>query len=92
MGETPTHVLLWANIALAAPVNPDDIRVIDGDTIRAFHKKPNVRLVAFNAPETRRAQFEAERELVQYSHEKYRAALFGAERTVNAIRSFWLSR
>ena len=55
--------LLWASIALAAPVNPDDVRVIDGDTIRVFHNSPNVRLVGFNAPETRRAQCEAEREL-----------------------------
>jgi endonuclease YncB( thermonuclease family) len=41
----------------------EDIRVIDGDTIRVFQKRPNVRLVGFNAPETRRAQCEAEREL-----------------------------
>jgi endonuclease YncB( thermonuclease family) len=34
-----------------------------GDTIRIYHQKPDVRLVGFNAPETRRAQCEAEREL-----------------------------
>jgi endonuclease YncB( thermonuclease family) len=39
------------------------MRVIDGDTIRVHHKQPNVRLVGFNAPETRRAQCNAEREL-----------------------------
>jgi endonuclease YncB( thermonuclease family) len=55
--------LLWATVALAAPINPDDVRVIDGETIRVFHRQPNVRLVGFNAPETRRAQCEAEREL-----------------------------
>jgi|ERR1700730_5539905 endonuclease YncB( thermonuclease family) len=52
-----------AHIAWASSINPDDVRVIDGDTIRVFHKSPNVRLVGFNAPETRRAQCEAEREL-----------------------------
>jgi hypothetical protein len=35
--------------------------VIDGDTIRVYHKQPNVRLVGFNAPETRKAQSNAER-------------------------------
>jgi endonuclease YncB( thermonuclease family) len=39
------------------------VRVIDGDTIRVFNRKPNVRLVGFNAPETRRAQCDVEREL-----------------------------
>ena len=52
-----------AHIAWASSINPDDVRVIDGDTIRVFHKSLNVRLVGFNAPETRRAQCEAEREL-----------------------------
>jgi endonuclease YncB( thermonuclease family) len=33
------------------------------DTVRLHHKKPDVRLVGFNAPETRRAKCEAEREL-----------------------------
>jgi endonuclease YncB( thermonuclease family) len=50
-------------LAGAAPIEPDDIRVIDGDTIRVHHQQPNVRLVGFNAPETRRAQCEPEREL-----------------------------
>jgi endonuclease YncB( thermonuclease family) len=49
--------------SLAAPIDPADVRVIDGDTIRVYHKQPNVRLVGFNAPETRRAACEAEREL-----------------------------
>jgi endonuclease YncB( thermonuclease family) len=54
---TVAIALLWANIALAASINRENVRVIDGDT------KPNVRLVGFNAPETRRAQCEVEREL-----------------------------
>jgi endonuclease YncB( thermonuclease family) len=41
--------------ASAEPVGSSDIRVIDGDTIRVRQKQPNVRLVGFNAPETRRA-------------------------------------
>jgi endonuclease YncB( thermonuclease family) len=47
----------------AAPIDSDDIRVIDGDTIRVYHKQPNVRLVRYNAPETRNAKCEAERNL-----------------------------
>jgi len=49
--------------AIAEPIDPDDVRVIDGDTIRVYHAQPNVRLVGFNAPETRRAECDAEAEL-----------------------------
>jgi endonuclease YncB( thermonuclease family) len=49
--------------AIAEPIDPDDIRVIDGDTIRVYQEQPDVRLVGFNAPETRRAACEAERQL-----------------------------
>lgn len=38
-------------LALADPIQPDQIRVIDGDIIRVFHRKPDVRLVGFDAPE-----------------------------------------
>jgi endonuclease YncB( thermonuclease family) len=48
--------------ALAEPIDSDDVRVIDGDTIRVYQQEPNVRLVGFNAPETRRAACEVERE------------------------------
>ena len=37
--------------------------MIDGDTIRLWQKGPDVRLIGFNAPETRRAACVAEREL-----------------------------
>jgi endonuclease YncB( thermonuclease family) len=47
----------------AEPIDSSDIRVIDGDTIRVYQEQPNVRLVGFNAPETRRAACQAEREL-----------------------------
>jgi endonuclease YncB( thermonuclease family) len=56
-------LLLFASPGVAAPIEPNDIRVIDGDTIRVNHQQPNVRLVGFNAPETQRAQCEPEREL-----------------------------
>ena len=55
--------IILAGNASAAPINPDDVRVIDGDTIRVFHKQPNVRLIGINTPETRRATCEAERQL-----------------------------
>jgi len=47
----------------AEPIDSSDVRVIDGDTIRVYHEQPDVRLVGFNAPETRRAACESEREL-----------------------------
>ena len=56
-------LLLSATPSLAAPIEAGDVRIIDGDTIRVYQKQPNVRLVGFNAPETRRAACEAEREL-----------------------------
>jgi endonuclease YncB( thermonuclease family) len=37
--------------------------VIDGDTIRVYRQRPDVRLVGVNAPETRRARCDAQREL-----------------------------
>lgn len=56
-------LLLFVEPATAEPISPMEIRVIDGDTIRLNHQRPDVRLVGFNAPETRRALCEAEREL-----------------------------
>jgi len=44
--------------AIAEPIDPQDIRVIDGDTIRVYHEPPDVRLVGFC-----RAVCEAEAEL-----------------------------
>jgi len=56
-------LLILSTSSLAEPIEPSDIRVIDGDTVRVFHQQPNVRLVGFNAPETRRAERQAEAEL-----------------------------
>jgi len=52
--------LAIATQAHAEPIDPTDIRVIDGDTIRVYHQQPNVRLVGFNAPEIRNAACDAE--------------------------------
>jgi endonuclease YncB( thermonuclease family) len=58
-----TALLLSLGAVSSAPMTPDEMRVIDGDTIRIGQQKPDVRLVGFNVPETRRAICEAEREL-----------------------------
>jgi endonuclease YncB( thermonuclease family) len=47
----------------AEPIAPADIYVIDADTIRVRNQPPNVRLVGFNAPETRHAACVAEQQL-----------------------------
>lgn len=60
--------LLFSGEAIAASIDSSDIHVIDGDTIRVHHKQPDVRLVGFNAPETRRAACEAEAEIRLQSH------------------------
>ena len=56
-------LVLSVGAVSSAPITSDEVRVIDGDTIRLHHQRPDVRLVGFNAPETRRAICEAEREL-----------------------------
>ena len=56
-------LLLSVGAVSSAPITPDEVRKIDGDTIRIGLQKPDVRLVGFNAPETRLAIREAEREL-----------------------------
>jgi len=67
IGQTLTLIfaLVLASVGTASsiPLTSDEVRVIDGDTIRLLQQKPDVRLVGFNAPETRRAQCDAERDL-----------------------------
>jgi endonuclease YncB( thermonuclease family) len=60
---TSIAALFLATPAFAEPVNPANILVVDGDTIRVHSKQPNVRLVGFNAPETRNATCQAEADL-----------------------------
>jgi endonuclease YncB( thermonuclease family) len=55
--------LTLATPAVAEPIEPGDVYVIDGDTINVFHVQPNVRLVGFNAPESSNAACEAEHQL-----------------------------
>jgi endonuclease YncB( thermonuclease family) len=38
-------LVLSVGVVSSAPVTSDEVRVIDGDTIRLHHQKPNVRLV-----------------------------------------------
>jgi endonuclease YncB( thermonuclease family) len=52
---------LVASIANAAPIEPSQIEVVDGDTIRVAGE--TFRLVGFDAPETYRAQCPSERHL-----------------------------
>jgi endonuclease YncB( thermonuclease family) len=59
--------LTWAGLhapaAYAASIEPNRVRVLDGDTIRLNGKKPDVQLVGFNAPEARGATCKEELEL-----------------------------
>ena len=50
-----------ASIANASPLNPGQVEVLDGDTIRVADE--TFRLVGFDAPETYRARCPSEREL-----------------------------
>jgi len=54
-------LLLTTEVAHASPIEPGQINLIDGDTIRVAGE--TFRLVGFDAPETYRAQCPAEREL-----------------------------
>ena len=56
-------ILVELGGAVATPIEREHIHVVDGDTIRVFNEKPDVRLVGFNAPETRRAKCPEERAL-----------------------------
>ena len=53
---------------VAAPIGSNEIKVVDGDTIRA--KGRSYRLVDFDAPETGRAKCDAERVLGQKAKER----------------------
>ena len=55
--------LVLVTAANAEPIDPTDIWIIDGDTVRIHNQHPNVRLVGFNAPETRNATCQAEADL-----------------------------
>ena len=64
IGILAVFVLLVSKaLAFGSPIDSANVHVIDGDTIRVHHQKPDVRLVGFNAPETCRAACEAEADL-----------------------------
>jgi endonuclease YncB( thermonuclease family) len=62
-----------AATAWAEPIDPADIRVIDGDTIQVYGMDPNVRLVDFDTPETWQPDCDAERTLGAKATERLRA-------------------
>ena len=68
-------LLILSTSPLAEQIEPSDVRVIDGDTIRVYHQQPNVRLVGFNAPETRNAECQAEAELGARATRRLRAII-----------------
>jgi len=47
--------------AFAEPITPSEIQIVDGDSVRIHNQ--SIRLVGFNAPETRNASCPAEAEL-----------------------------
>lgn len=66
--------------AEADPIAPNRIIVVDGDTIRVDGKRPNVRLIDYNAPEpTVRAQCEAERRLGVSASQRLREIVAAGE-------------
>jgi endonuclease YncB( thermonuclease family) len=78
------HLIVTAFVAIstpavAEPISSTDVHVIDGDTIRVHHRRPDVRLVGFNAPETQRAQCEAERQLGATATRRLRELVHGGD-------------
>jgi endonuclease YncB( thermonuclease family) len=72
-------LLLIAVPANAEPIDPADIWIIDGDTVTVHGKPPNVRLVGFNAPETRHAACTAEQQLGDKAARRLRELVHGGE-------------
>lgn len=54
-------LVVLVSVANASSIQPGQVEVVDGDTIRVAGEK--IRLVGFDAPETYRAQCASEREL-----------------------------
>src|SRR4029078_8044415 len=63
-------LLAMVAYAHAQPISSADIRVIDGDTIALSGLRQHVRLVGFNAPETRNARCKAEAQLGQRAKQR----------------------
>ena len=87
------HLIVTAFVAIstpavAEPISSTDVHVIDGDTIRVHHRRPDVRLVGFNAPETQRAQCEAERQLGANATRRLRELVHGGDLDLGYQRYF----
>jgi endonuclease YncB( thermonuclease family) len=65
-------------VASGSAMTASRILVLDGDTIRIDGRRPDVRLVGFNAPETSRAQCRAERELGEAATKRLRQLVSGS--------------
>ncbi len=61
IGRFAIALAFVASIANASPLDPGQVEVLDGDTIRVAGE--TFRLVGFDAPETYRARCASEREL-----------------------------
>ena len=65
--------VMLAMPAVAEPIDPSDVRVVDGDTIVVYGiGSARVRLVGFNAPETWDAACEPERQLGEKAAQRLR--------------------
>jgi len=72
-------LLAMVAYAHAQPVSSTDIRVIDGDTIALTGLRPHVRLVGFNAPETRNAECQPEAQIGERAKQRLTRLLRGGE-------------
>ncbi|QDM14592.1 thermonuclease family protein [Tardiphaga sp. vice352] len=70
-------ICLLSAPALAEPISPDRIQVLDGDTIKIDGSKPDHRLVGFNAPETLRAKTDHERRMGGFAKERLQELVQG---------------
>ena len=72
-------LLAMVAYAHAQPVSSTDIRVVDGDTIALSGLRQQVRLVGFNAPETRNAACQAEVQIGERAKQRLTGLLTGGE-------------
>ncbi len=76
-------IMLATVVAHAEPIQPGQIRVIDGDTIRTVDA--TYRLVGFDAPETYRARCSSERELGNRATFRLRQLIAGSKSNASEI-------
>lgn len=77
---------LLAGSALAESVSPDEIRIIDGDTIKYSEHGRNIRLVGFNAPEVRNAKCRAEKDLGTQATERLTQIVANGDLDLSFVR------